>query len=116
MSFYGIAKAAALGLAVSGGLAGAAMADGLKPVQSRGIDLGSVAGDAYYTVAPDGFHVVATFAQRDGSGSPMRVQAVLAAGQSVTFSAPRGWGVQPVSVVIRRAGERVVVDQAALTE
>jgi hypothetical protein len=101
---------AAVGIAVSG----AASAGALKPLQSQGINLGPVAGDAYYTVERDGFHVVATFAPRGGEAAPMRFQAVLTPGQTVTFSTPRGVGEQPVSLSIRRDGAQVVVDQAAL--
>jgi hypothetical protein len=103
--------AAALGIA----LGGQALADDLRPVQSQAIDLGDVAGDAYYTVQPDGYHVVATFAERGSSGRPVRFQTVLAPGQAVTFSTPRGAGEQPVSVSIKRQDERVTVLRAALS-
>ena len=100
MRFTAFTMIAALGLALSG----TAHADELRPAQSHGIKLGSVAGDAYYTVRQDGYHVVATFTQRDGSGAPVRFHAVLAPGQAVTFSSPRGVGEQPVSLSIRRQG------------
>lgn len=102
---------AALGIAVSGPV----FANDLKPVQSQSINLGSVAGDAYYTVEQDGFHVVATFAQRDGSTTPVRFQAVLSPGQAITFSSPRIVGEPPLSLSIRRQDQRVIVDQAVLT-
>jgi hypothetical protein len=102
--------AAALGMALSG----QALADDLKPVQSQTIDLGDVAGDAYYTVQQDGYHVVATFAERGGS-RPVRFQTVLAPGQAVTFSTPRAAGEQPVSVSIRRQDGRVTVLRPALS-
>jgi hypothetical protein len=92
-----------------------AMAGELKPAQSHRINLGGVAGDAYYTVRQDGYHVVATFTQRGGSLTPVRFQAVLSPGQSVTFSTPRGVGEQPVSMSIKRQGERVIVDEAIVT-
>ncbi len=91
------------------------MARDLQPIQSQSIDLGDVAGDAYYTVEHDGYHVVATFAQRDGNSTPMRVQAVLAPGQELTFSTPRAYGEQPVSFSIRRQDQRVIIAKAALT-
>jgi hypothetical protein len=103
--------AAVLGLAISS----PAMADGLKPAQSQGINLGAMAGDAYYTVQQDGYHVTATLSPRDGSRTPVRFQTVLSPGQAVTFSSPRGLGEQPLSLSIQRQGERVVVTQAALT-
>jgi hypothetical protein len=111
MRVQSVILAAVLGLAVSG----PALARDLQPVQSQGIDLGDVAGDAYYTVEQDGFHVVATFAQRDGTSTPVRFQAVLAPGQGVTFSTPRAVGEQPVSVSIRRQDQRLIVAKAALT-
>ncbi len=45
-----------------------------------------------YTVEPDGFLVVATFAQRGESGAPVRFQTILAPGQSVIFPPRAGWG------------------------
>jgi len=97
------------------GVSGPALARDLQPVQSQSIDLGDVAGDAYYTVEQDGYHVVATFAQRDGTTTPMRVQAVLSPGQQLTFSTPRAEGEQPVSFSIRRQDRRVIISKAALT-
>ena len=66
---------------------GAAHADGLRPIEGRSIDLGEVSGIAYYTVERDGFRVVATLAQGE-AGTPVRVEAVLAPGQSVVLSTP----------------------------
>lgn len=104
--------AAGIGIAVSA----QALAADLQPIQSQSIDLGNVAGDAYYTVEQDGFHVVATFAPRDGGSTPVRFQAVLSPGQAVTFSSPRGAGEQPVSISLQRHNDRVVVSKASLTE
>jgi hypothetical protein len=111
MRLQSLMIAAVLGLAVSG----PALARDLQPIQNQNIDLGDVAGDAYYTVEQDGYHVVATFAQRDGNSTPVRVQAVLAPGQEVTFSTPRAYGEQPVSFSIRRQDQRVIIAKAALT-
>jgi hypothetical protein len=116
MRFPSFIMAAAFGIAVSGpALSNKALAADLQPIQSQGIDLGNVAGDAYYTVEQDGFHVVATFATRDGGSTPVRFQAVLAPGQAVTFSTPRGAGEQPVSFSIKRQNERVIVAKTELT-
>ena len=68
-------------------LAATTAVQSVKPIQYQGINLGAVAGDLYYTVKADGYHVVATFAPRGQQAAPVRFQAVLAAGQSVTFSA-----------------------------
>ncbi len=107
--------AAAVGVALAGATLSAARAADLKPIQSQSIDLGNVLGDAYYTAEPDGFHVVATFAQRDGSRAPVRFQTVLAPGQAVVISSPRGVGEQPVSYRIERQDARVIVAKAAMT-
>jgi hypothetical protein len=87
----------------------AAQADGLKPIQALRIDLGEVSGIAYYTVKPDGFHVVATLANGETSEMPLRVHAVLASGQSVVFSTPGSTIAAPVSLTIKRHGDELVV-------
>ena len=93
---------------------GIAHADGVEPMQARSIDLGAVSGSAYYTVERDGFRVVTTLAQ--ATGTPVRMVAVLAPGQSVALSTPREVGVAPVEVEISRHGDTLLVrDAAALT-
>jgi hypothetical protein len=104
-----ILAAAALALTI-----GTAEAEGLKPIQAQSIDLGGVSGVAYYTVEPDGFHVVATLAEGE-AGVPIRVQAVLATGQSLTFSTPAGVGIVPTTIVVGRRGEEVVVEAGPLS-
>ena len=86
-----------------------AKAQALAPIQAQRIELGEVAGTAYYTVEPDGFHVVATFAHGETDANPLRVGAVLAAGQSVVFSKPGVDGTAPASIRIARQGDTVVV-------
>ncbi len=103
--------AAAIAAALS--LAAPAFAADLQPIESRSIDLGDVAGDAYYTVEPDGYRVVATFAQRGEAGTPVRFQALLAPGQSVTFSTPGAVGTAPNAVEIIRQQNRVLVHKAS---
>ncbi len=103
--------AAALALASIGS---AAHAEGLKPAQGQHIDLGAVSGIAYYTVERDGFRVVATLAQRDeGATAPVRVEAVLAPGQSIVLSSPSGAGIPPDAVEISRHADTVLVRQGA---
>jgi hypothetical protein len=94
-------------------VAAPALAADLQPVQSQTIDLGGIAGDAYYTVEPDGYRVIATFAQRGEAGAPMRFQAVLAPGQSVIVSTPRAPGEPANAVEIVRQQNRVVVHKPA---
>ncbi len=100
--------AAALALAVVGPI----QAEGLKPIQGQGIDLGAVSGVAYYTVERDGFRVIATLAQGEDA-TPVRFEATLAPGQSVLLSTPRGAGIPPDAVEISRHADTVLVRKAA---
>jgi hypothetical protein len=81
----------------------------LKPFEARRIDLGPIVGVAYYTVQSDGVHVVATLAHDETDTHPLRVQAVLGAGQGVTFSTPGDRDTAPMSVRIERFEDGVVV-------
>ena len=90
---------------------GAAHAEGLRPTEGRSIDLGALSGVAYYTVERDGFRVVATLAEGE-AGTPVRVEAVLAPGQSIVLSVPRAVGIPPNAVEIRRRGDEVLVYDA----
>ena len=91
-----------------------AAAERLKPVQAHGIDLGAASGVAYYTVERDGFRVVVTLVQRaEDAAVPVRFEAVLAPGQSVVLSTPRGAGSPPDAVEISRHADTVLVRQAA---
>ena len=86
---------------------GAAHANGLRPIEGKSIDLGGVSGIAYYTVEPDGFHVVTTLAQ-GAEGTPFRVVSVLAPDQSVVLSTPHQAG----ALEIIRKGDRLLVRKA----
>jgi hypothetical protein len=86
---------------------GAAHADSLQPFEAKSIDLGEVSGVAYYTVEPDGFHVVTTLTQGQ-AGTPFRIVSVLAPGQSVVLSTPRQAG----SLEISRNGDTVLLRKA----
>jgi hypothetical protein len=88
-----------------------AHADGLRPIEAHRIDLGPASGTAYYTVERDGFRVVATLAQE--AGTPMRLEAVLAPGQSIVLSTPREAGAAPDAVEISRQADTVLIGQAA---
>ena len=124
MDIHHILPAAAFALAV----AGAAQADGPRPIeagstearptQAQPIAFGAVSGVAYHTVERDGLRVVATLARTDARGepgAPVRVEAVLAPGQSVVLSTPREVGAAPDAVTIVRQGDRVLVHKAAVT-
>ena len=82
-------------------------AESMRPIEAKSIDLGEVTGVAYYTVEPDGFHVVTTLAQGE-AGTPIRIVSVLASGQSVILSTPQQTG----SLEISRNGDKVLVQKA----
>ena len=128
MDIHHVLPAAAFALAV----AGAAQADGPRPVeaqtaprsaearpmQAQPVVFGAMSGVAYYTVERDGARVVATLAQTDArgeAGTPVRVEVVLAPGQSIVLSAPRAAGTAPDAVALVRQGDRVFVHEAAVT-
>ena len=82
MSFRKVAFVAA---AVALASIGSANAGGPR---AHKIDLGSVNGVAYYTEEAGRFRVVATLAQQEGL--PIRVETVLAPGQTVVLSTAKG--------------------------
>ena len=103
-----------LAAAVALAFVGTARAEGPEPGQARSIDLGAVSGIAYYTVERGGFRVVVTLAPRsEDAPVPVRFEAVLAPGQSVVLSTPRGAGSPPDAVEISRHANTVLVRQAA---
>jgi predicted aconitase len=93
---------------------GVAHGDGLQPIEGQSIHLGEVSGVAYYTIERDGFRLVATLAQGE-AGTPVRIEAILAAGQSLVLSTPREAGSAPNAVEISRRGDQVLVRKAAPT-
>ncbi len=98
----------AAALAASLGTAGATE---IRPGAGGHVDLGTLAGVAYYTPEPKGYHVVVTLAPR-GAAPALRFETVLAAEQSVTLSTPRMSGEPATSVEIARSGDRVIVTPA----
>ena len=106
MTFIGAA-------AIALGASTAAYSQGLQPIESRRIDLGAVVGDAYYTIEQGGYRIVATFAAPGQGVTPMRVVAVLAPGQTVTFSTPSAAGLPATAVEIVRKNDELVVHKAA---
>jgi hypothetical protein len=92
-------------------LVGVAAAGDLKPMHSRSIDLGTMSGIAYYTVEPEGYHVVATLTD-ENAVTPVRFEAVLVSGQTITLSTPREAGMPPVKVEISRVDDSVHVEEA----
>lgn len=108
MSIRSTILAAPIFLAVTG----TAQTNAMEAMEARSIDLGELSGSAYYTVEHDGFHVVTTLAE--GIGTPVRVVAVLAPGESVVLSTPREVGATSNEVEISREGDRLVVRTAEL--
>ncbi|WP_442581907.1 hypothetical protein ACSBOB_07985 [Mesorhizobium sp. ASY16-5R] len=92
---------------------GDAAAGELKPMHSRSIDLGTMAGSAYYTVESEGYHVVATLIGNNDSSAPVRFEAVLVSGQTVKLSTPREVGMPPIMVEISRVADHVVIQEPA---
>jgi hypothetical protein len=90
-------------------IAGGVHAETLKPIQGRSIDLGTLAGIAYYTVEPEGYRLVATL----GSDTPVHFVATLAPGQSVTLSTPRVLGQLAAEVRFMRRGDELFVNDGA---
>jgi hypothetical protein len=90
-------------------VAGGVHAETLKPIHGRSIDLGTLAGSAYYTVEHEGYRLVATL----GTDTPVRFVATLASGQSVTLSTPRMLGQSAVEVRFMRRGDELFVDDGA---
>ena len=92
-----------------------AQADELMPMQAKTLALGAVTGVAYYTIADEGYQVVATLAAGE-SGTPMRFVATLSAGQKILVSVPQAADQDPMNVEIARLGDAVfVTGPAALT-
>jgi hypothetical protein len=77
------------------------------------IDLGTVNGVAYYTEEAGRFHVVATLAQQDGQ--PVRVETVLAPGQSFVLSTANEGETGPTSVEISREANELLVHAVSVT-
>lgn len=104
----GFLKVAVVAAAVALASIGSANAGGPR---ARTIDLGGINGVAYYTEEAGRFHVVATLAQQDGL--PVRVETVLAPGQTVVLSTAKGEAGLMSVELSREAGELMVRPVAA---
>lgn len=107
MSFRKVAFVAA---AVTLAAIGSAAAGGSR---THKIDLGNVNGVAYYTEEAGRFHVVATVAQKEGQ--PIRVETMLAPGQSFVLSTAKEGDVVPTSVELSREANDLLVRTVAVT-
>jgi hypothetical protein len=101
---------AALGLACLA--ADGLRADPLAPFEARDIALGGVTGVAYYTVEPEAYRVVATFAG-EGNGPRIQVEALLTGDSAILVSTPPALGGRGEAVVIRRSDGWLTVEPAA---
>ncbi|MDP4005154.1 hypothetical protein [Methylobacterium sp. NEAU K] len=109
MTFRFLTAAALLAASLGG-----AQAAEIRPVTGSTLGLGPLSGVAYYTVEPKGYHVVVTLAPR-GAAPALRLEAVLAADQSVTLSTPRAAGEPAEAIEIERAGDHVFVSAPPAT-
>lgn len=107
-------KFALAALGAAAGLVTSAQAAEVAAYRGHPIDLGAVAGVAYFTVEQGGYRVVATLADTDGKAA-VRFEAVLDHGQSIVLSSPAAPGGAPSRIAISRIGERVEVEPAPVT-
>lgn len=87
-----------------------ASAEAIKPLDGGSVSLGELSGVAYYTAEPKGYRVVVTLARTETSRA-MRVEAVLANGQSVILSTPQELGGTADAIEISRTGDTVAVNR-----
>jgi hypothetical protein len=92
-------------------VSGVVHAEALKPVQARKVDLGPLAGVAYYTVEEEGHRLVVSLKAPEAD-TPLRFVATLAPEQGVTLSVPRREGEPAVDVYFVRHGEHIEVKGA----
>lgn len=107
-------KYALAAIGAAAGLVTSVQASEIAAYRGQSIDLGSVAGVAYYTVEQGGYRVVATLADFDNKAA-VRFEAVLAPGQSVVLSSPAARDGNPARIEISRIGERVKVESNSAT-
>lgn len=101
--------AAALSVLVLASSASAETVIRPAPGQGGSIKLGEVAGSGYYTLEQNGFHIVITLTKDESQ--PVRFEAVLTQGQSITLSAPEKLGSKSDTINIRREGDVLIVTQ-----
>jgi predicted aconitase len=102
----------AAGLFAALSIVSAAQAAEMRPMQATGISLGEVSGVVYYTVADDGYRVVATLAAGE-NGTPVRFVTTLAAGQRMLVSVPKAADEPPLELELARLGDSVIVSGPA---
>lgn len=73
---------------------------------AESVALGSFRGVVYYSIAPDGYRLIATIADGE-AGSPVRFEATLVDRQRVVISVPRKLGEPSLDIAVSRVGEKV---------
>jgi hypothetical protein len=106
-------KFALAALGAAAGVATTAQSADLAAYRGQKIDLGAIAGVAYYTVEKDGYRVVATLA--DAASKSVRFEAVLAPGQTIILSSPASAGETPARIEIIRRDDRVQIQKSPVT-
>jgi hypothetical protein len=81
----------------------------LAPGAGHGIRLAGFDGVVYYTVAHDGYQVVATLAS-GAEALPIRFSSTLRPGQAIVISVPRSAGEPAIDFEIVRNGEALIVN------
>jgi predicted aconitase len=89
-------------------LTGLAQAGEIHPMQATSISLGDVTGVVYYTVADEGFEVVATLAAGE-NGTRVRVVTTLVSGQRMVVSVPQAVDREARELEFARLGDSVFV-------
>lgn len=84
-----------------------AVSEEVNPAHGQTIDLGALKGVAYYTVSPEGFHVVATVSGEDSKS--IRFEANLSDGQSLVVTSSEIGA--PIKVALSRKADRVFVER-----
>jgi hypothetical protein len=105
-----ILTAALASVTMAAALVVPASAETIKPLDGGSVSLGELSGVAYYTAEPKGYRVVVTLARTETSRA-MRVEAVLANGQSVILSTPQELGGTADAIEISRTGDTVAVNR-----
>lgn len=96
-------------------MSGEGVASELAPGNGHSLRLGGFDGIVYYTVEPDGYHVVATLAS--GTDAPaIRFIATLAPGQSMTISVPQDVGEPSLDLEVARTGEALIVSAPVVAQ
>lgn len=93
---------------------GTAHAEPLRPAETRNVNLGSIAGVAFYTVEPENYRLAIGLQELE-TGTPMRFITTLGPEQQVTLAVPQADGEHEAEVNFVRHGDRVEMLATTLT-